>query len=99
MSLVTEEPKPTEEINLGGGGVLDTGEDQLEAVLTGLGPLKTSDSLNIKQKVQTCEILTGCEQENRFTITGPAGDIVYWAKEHSSCMDRSDASIFGKSEY
>merc|ERR1712025_1457382 len=49
---------------------------------------KNSETLSIKQKVQTCEILTGCEQENRFTITGPGGDIVYWAKEHSKCMDR-----------
>lgn len=89
MGPVTEEPRAvTEEINLGGGGVLDTEDVHMEAVLTGLGPLKTTSSLCIKQKIQTCEILTGCEQENRFTITGPAGDVIYWAKEHSTCLQR-----------
>jgi len=82
---VTEEPKSSEEINLG-GVVLEGTND--EAVLTGLGPLKNNHTLMIKQKIQTCEILTGCEQENRFTITGPEGDIIYWAKEHSSCLNR-----------
>ena len=89
MDPVTSEPRTaTEEIDLGGGGVLDTEDVHLEAVLTGLGPLKSSSRLLVKQRLQTCEILTGCEQENRFTITGPQGDTVYWAKEHSSCLDR-----------
>ena len=37
-------------------------------VLTGLGPLRTQDRLLVKQKLQTCEILTGCEQENRSDL-------------------------------
>ena len=70
--------------------------------------------LVVKQKLQTCEILTGCEQENRwncsnlilvlfmnveigiwnyplllrFNVTGAQGEILYWAKENSSCCDR-----------
>ena len=88
MGPVTQEPRGvTEEINLG-SGVLDQDDVHLEAVLTGLGPLKTASRLSIKQKIQTCEVLTGCEQENRFTITGAAGDIIYWAKEHSTCLQR-----------
>ena len=62
---VTEEPKSSEEINLG-GVVLEGTND--EAVLTGLGPLKNNHTLMIKQKIQTCEILTGCEQENRWDM-------------------------------
>ena len=90
MGPVTQEPRGvTEEINLGSGGVLDQEDVHLEAVLTGLGPLKAASRLSIKQKIQTCEVLTGCEKENRFTITGAAGDIVYWAKEHSTCLQRS----------
>ena len=60
-----------------------------QPILTGLGPLKSHNRLLIKQKLQTCEILTGCEQENRFNVTGAEGDILYWAKENSSCCDRS----------
>jgi len=59
-----------------------------QPVLTGLGPLRTHDRLVVKQKLQTCEILTGCEQENRFNVTGAQGEILYWAKENSSCCDR-----------
>jgi len=84
MSPITEEPGlRTEEIHL--GGVLD---GQPEPVLTGLGPLKSSRQLMIKQKVQTCEVLTGCEQENRFTITGQEEEVLYWAKEHSGWCER-----------
>ena len=87
---MTEEPRGvTEEISLGGGpGILDTENVHVETVLTGLGPLKSAASLTIKQRIQTCEIITGCEQENRFTITGPAGDVIYWAKENSTCLQR-----------
>ena len=88
MTTVISEPRLAEEINLGGGSVLDVEDVSLEPVLTGLGPLKSSNSLVIKQKLQTCELLTGCEQENRYTITAPGGETIYWAKEHSSCMDR-----------
>lgn len=88
MSPITAEPGlATEEIYLG-GGVLDSYEGDQAPVLTGLGPLKSSRQLVIKQKVQTCEILTGCEQENRFTITGAGEEILYWAKEHSGFCDR-----------
>ena len=84
MSPITDEPGlRTEEIHL--GGVLD---GQPEPVLTGLGPLKSSRQLMIKQKVQTCEVLTGCEQENRFTITGQEEEVLYWAKEHSGWCER-----------
>ena len=88
MSPITEEPgRGTEEIYLG-GGVLDSVDGEGDRVLTGLGPLKSSSQLVIKQKVQTCELLTGCEQENRFTITGAGEEILYWAKEHSGFCDR-----------
>ena len=87
-SAVTSEPRLSEDINLGSGSVLDTGEVELEQVLTGLGPLRSSSSLVIKQRIQTCELVTGCSQENRFTVTGPAGDTLYWAKEHSGCLER-----------
>jgi len=88
MSPITEEPgRGTEEIYLG-GGVLDSVDGEGDRVLTGLGPLKSSSQLVIKQKVQTCEILTGCEQENRFTITGDQNEILYWAKEHSGFCNR-----------
>lgn len=59
-----------------------------ERVLTGLGPLRTASQITIKQKLQTCEILTGCEQENRFQVAGPGGDIIYWAKEQSHFCSR-----------
>ena len=87
-SAVTSEPRLSEDINLGSGSVLDTGEVELEQVLTGLGPLRSSSSLVIKQRIQTCELVTGCSQESRFTVTGPGGDTLYWAKEHSGCLER-----------
>ena len=61
MTTVTSEPKPTEEINLGSIDleVAHNDNDNVETVLTGLGPLKSSKTLMIKQKIQTCEILTG----------------------------------------
>ena len=83
MAPIIEEPRLSEDIQLGAVG---DGFD--EAVLTGLGPLKSQNRLIIKQKLQTCEILTGCEQENRFTVAGEQGETLYWAKEHSGCCDR-----------
>ena len=92
MAPIVQEPQ-SEVINLGeGSGVTDhlglTPEGG-QPILTGLGPMKSHDRLLIKQKLQTCEILTGCEQENRFNVTGAEGDILYWAKENSGCCDRS----------
>ena len=87
MLPITMEPGlRTEEIHLG-GGVLDS-HDGHEPVLTGLGPLKSTSQLMIKQKVQLFEAMTGCEQENRFTISGPGEEILYWAMEHSGCWQR-----------
>ena len=94
MAPIVQEPLPGEVINLGGGvAVDDVHLDAGQPELTGLGPLKSADRLVIKQKLQTCEILTGCEQENRFNVTGPQGDILYWAKENSGCCDRSDSTL------
>ena len=89
MAPIVSEPQSGEVINIGGGvGVDDVHLENGQPVLTGLGPLKSNNRLMIKQKLQTCEILTGCEQENRFNVTGPEGDILYWAKENSGCCDR-----------
>merc|ERR1719350_861587 len=94
MAPIVQEPQ-SEVLNLGEGvGVHDVHlglspeGGQGQPILTGLGPLKSHNRLLIKQKLQTCEILTGCEQENRFNVTGAQGEILYWAKENSSCCDR-----------
>jgi len=94
MAPIVQEPQ-SEVLNLGEGvGVHDVHlglspeGGQGQPILTGLGPLKSHNRLLIKQKLQTCEILTGCEQENRFNVTGAEGDILYWAKENSGCCDR-----------
>jgi len=67
-------------------------QDELELTggreLTGLGPLRTMDTILVKQKISTCEVLTGCEMENRFLINGPEGDTILWAKEHSNFCNR-----------
>ena len=51
MTTVTSEPKPAEEINLGSIDleVAHNDNDSVETVLTGLGPLKSSKTLMIKQ--------------------------------------------------
>jgi len=90
---ITQEPKTLEEIGLNGRGSpndlhLGLTPEGGEPILTGLGPLRTHDKLMIKQKLQTCEMLTGCEQENRFNVTSTDGEILYWAKENSGCCDR-----------
>jgi len=96
MAPIVQEPQLSEVINLQGGVAHSYGSDvdpglTLESghpVLTGLGPLNSHNQLMIKQKLQTCELLTGCEQENRFNVTGLEGDILYWAKENSGCFGR-----------
>ena len=89
MAAIVQEPQ-SEVINLEGVGVSDgLPPEGGQPILTGLGPMKSHNRLLIKQKLQTCEILTGCEQENRFNVTGAEGDILYWAKENSGCCDRS----------
>ncbi|XP_023337809.1 phospholipid scramblase 2-like [Eurytemora carolleeae] len=79
LQPITDEPRGIEldEIDITGG-----------RVLTGLGPLRDVDSIIIKQKISTCELLTGCEMENRFLICGPQGDTLFWAKEHSNFCNR-----------
>jgi len=84
LEAIVQEPGPG--VGLGQAEVdVELGE---ERVLTGLGPLRTASQITIKQKLQTCEILTGCEQENRFQVAGPGGDIIYWAKEQSHFCSR-----------
>ena len=95
MAPIIQEPRSSEVINLGNVAPTEVNDVHLgltpeggEPILTGLGPLKSHNKLLIKQKLQTCEILTGCEQENRFNVTGSEGEILYWAKENSGCCDR-----------
>ena len=80
MAHIVQEPQSSEVINLGGVGVNDVHlgltPEGGQPIMTGLGPLKSHNRLLIKQKLQTCEILTGCEQENRFNVTGAEGDIL-----------------------
>eukprot|EP00088_Acartia_fossae_P014709 TRINITY_DN1790_c0_g1_i1.p1 TRINITY_DN1790_c0_g1~~TRINITY_DN1790_c0_g1_i1.p1 ORF type:complete len:247 (+),score=39.63 TRINITY_DN1790_c0_g1_i1:58-798(+) len=56
--------------------------------LTGLGPLRNVSSVLIQQKMNLCEILSGCEVENRFWIKSPEGETLFWAKEHSTLTQR-----------
>ena len=81
LTAIVDEP-------VGGSGRVGEEGEEGEPRLTALGPLRSTNKLTIKQKVQTCEILTGCEQENRFTIASPLGDIIYWAKEQSGFCNR-----------
>ena len=93
MAPIVQEPQSSEVLSLERGVAptdvhLGLNSEGVQPVLTGLGPLNTHNQLLIKQKLQTCEILTGCEQENRFNVTGTEGEILYWAKENSGCCDR-----------
>lgn len=80
MAPITQEP-------IGGLGPDDV-ELSSGRQLTGLGPLRDLNSIIIKQKISTCEVLTGCETQNKFLLNGPAGDTILWAKEHSTLLNR-----------
>jgi len=56
--------------------------------LTGLGPLRNVSSVLIQQKMSPCEMITGCEVENKFWIKSPEGETLFWAKEHSTVLQR-----------
>eukprot|EP00095_Tigriopus_kingsejongensis_P001702 maker-scaffold1305_size49401-snap-gene-0.22 protein:Tk01702 transcript:maker-scaffold1305_size49401-snap-gene-0.22-mRNA-1 annotation:"phospholipid scramblase 2" len=61
------------------------------ARLTGLGPLEQAQSLTIRQRVRCmdiCSMYSGCEVEKKYTIHGPNGEIMLWARELSSCIMR-----------
>lgn len=50
--------------------------------------LKTADALIVSQKKEWGEILTGFETRNKYSVSDPSGQQVYWAAEESSVMAR-----------
>jgi len=76
-----------------GGGHDENNPTQSESgpVLSGTGPLKTTDTLLVKQRIRAFEILslcTGCEVEKKYNIYGPNEEVLYTARERSQFMQR-----------
>jgi len=50
--------------------------------------LKSAGSLVVQQKKEWAEILTGFETKNRYAVSDPSGQQLYWAAEESSVLAR-----------
>ena len=57
--------------------------------LSGLNYLNTLDKLEIKQKVELCEALTGFETKNKYQILDSLGQDVFFMTEETDCCTRN----------
>ncbi|CAG2176377.1 unnamed protein product [Oppiella nova] len=54
----------------------------------GLEYLLTIDQILVHQKIELCEILCGCETNNKYEIKNSLGQKIYYAKEDTDCCTR-----------
>ena len=83
MEVVTTQPFHSEE----------AGNTLKNNLLTGLGPLRNARQIMLKQTIMGCEEMVsncfGCDFEKKYTVLdNVTGEIIYWAKETSSCFQR-----------
>ena len=57
--------------------------------LSGLHYLNTLDRLEIKQKVELCEALSGFETKNRYQVLDSFGQDVFFMSEETDCCTRN----------
>ena len=56
--------------------------------LPGLEYLLQVDQLLVKQQIELVEVISNFEAENKYKVLNTMGQQVYFAVEHSSCLQR-----------